>query len=155
MPARSRHCEWGATPNSVLMEPLSRHRDGKAGRSTDPRVRKPVRDRTSSPFRAKRTGLMKRLRSVLIIPLLVAPHAHAQERKTLEPVVVTATKIEEPAERLGAVVTIITQDDLARHNYPTIADALRDVPGVEVQRSGSLGKLTELRIRRATPPQGP
>ena len=49
---------------------------------------------------------MKRFASVLIIPLLIAPHAHAQERETLEPVVVTATKIEEPTERLGATVTI-------------------------------------------------
>jgi len=96
---------------------------------------------------------MKRFALVLIIPLFVASHAHAQERETLEPVVVTATKIEEPTERLGATVTIITADDLARHNYPTLADALRDVPGVEVQRSGSFGKLTELRIRGTTPQQ--
>jgi vitamin B12 transporter len=88
---------------------------------------------------------MKRLGSGLIIPLFVVARVHAQETQTLEPAVVTATKIEEPVERLGAVVTIITADDLARHNCPTVADALRDVPGVQVQRSGSLGKLTELR----------
>jgi len=96
---------------------------------------------------------MKPLGSGLIIPLFVVAHVHAQEAKTLEPVVVTATKIEEPSDRLGAVVTIITADDLVRHNYPTVADALRDVPGVQVQRSGSLGKLTELRIRGTTPQQ--
>ena len=96
---------------------------------------------------------MKRLGSALIIPLFVVVDVHAQETQTLEPAVVTATKIEEPVERLGAVVTIITADDLARHNYPTVADGLRDVPGVQVQRSGSLGKLTELRIRGTTPQQ--
>jgi vitamin B12 transporter len=96
---------------------------------------------------------MKRLGFALIIPLSVGAHVHAQETQTLEPAVVTATKIEEPVERLGAVVTIITADDLARHNYPTVADALRDVPGVQVQRSGPLGKLTEVRIRGTTPQQ--
>jgi len=81
------------------------------------------------------------------------PSQPAPRTETAEPVVVTATKVAEPVERLGAAVTVITEDELRTYNYPTIGDALRRVPGVEVQRSGSLGKLTEIRIRGTTPQQ--
>jgi vitamin B12 transporter len=77
----------------------------------------------------------------------------APRSETAEPVVVTATKIAEPVERLGAAVTVITEDELRTYNYPTVGDALRRVPGLDVQRAGSLGKLTEIRIRGTTPQQ--
>jgi len=85
--------------------------------------------------------------------LMSATTVGAQEPKRLEPVVVTATKIETPQERLGAAVDVITEDDLKTHNYETVGDALRQVPGVEIQRSGSLGKLTDLRIRGSSTSQ--
>jgi vitamin B12 transporter len=85
--------------------------------------------------------------------LMSATPVGAQEPKRLEPVVVTATKIETPQERLGAAVDVITEDDLKTHNYETVGDALRQVPGVEIQRSGSLGKLTDLRIRGSSTSQ--
>ncbi|MBI4609077.1 MAG: TonB-dependent receptor [Candidatus Rokubacteria bacterium] len=86
---------------------------------------------------------------VFVLLLMPAPMGLAQEVKRLEPVVVTATKIETPQERLGAAVTVITEEELKTHHYETVGDALRQVPGVEIQRSGSLGKLTSLRIRGA------
>jgi vitamin B12 transporter len=82
----------------------------------------------------------------VLLAATVSPAA-AQEAKRLEPVVVTATKLEEPQERLGATVTVITEDELKLYNYETVGDALRQVPGLEIQRSGSLGKLTNMRIR--------
>ena len=81
--------------------------------------------------------------------LMLAPTAVAQEVKRLEPVVVTATKVETPQERLGASVTVITEEELRTYNYDRIEDALRTVPGVEIQRSGSLGKTTSIKIRGA------
>lgn len=77
----------------------------------------------------------------------------AQEVKKLEPVVITATKIETPAERLGAAVTVITEEEIRARYYPSLADVLRQVPGVEVQRSGSLGKVTDVRIRGSSDKQ--
>ncbi len=77
----------------------------------------------------------------------------APRTETIEPVVVTATKIEEPLEHLGAAVTVITEDELKTYSYPTVGDALRRVSGLEVQRSGGFGKLTEIRIRGTTPQQ--
>jgi vitamin B12 transporter len=69
--------------------------------------------------------------------------------KRLEPVVVTATKVATPQERLGASVTVVTGDEIVEKNYPTVEEALRHVPGVDIQRSGGLGKTTAIRIRGA------
>ncbi|MGH7266921.1 MAG: TonB-dependent receptor plug domain-containing protein [Candidatus Rokuibacteriota bacterium] len=66
-----------------------------------------------------------------------------------EPVVVTATRLEEPLWQIGASVTVIPEEELRAHQYRTVEEALRHVPGVEVQRSGSLGKTTTARIRGA------
>jgi vitamin B12 transporter len=82
-----------------------------------------------------------------LIAAMISDPAAAQETKRLEPVVVTATKLEEPVERLGAAVTVISEDDLKLYNYESVGDALRQVPGVEIQRSGGPGKLTQIRIR--------
>jgi vitamin B12 transporter len=79
--------------------------------------------------------------------------AAAQEPERVDPVVITATKVETPASRVGASVTVITEDELETYNYERIEDALRQVPGVEVQRSGSPGKATTIRIRGANPNQ--
>ncbi len=79
--------------------------------------------------------------------------AGAQEVKKLEPVVVTATKTETPAGRLGASVTIVTEDDFKTYHYPTVDEALRQVPGLEIRRSGSFGKTTGITIRGANTKQ--
>ena len=77
----------------------------------------------------------------------------AQAPKTLDPVVVTATKTETPQARLGAAVTVITGEEIQEKNYVTLEDALRNVPGVDVQRSGGLGKTSAIRIRGASEQQ--
>ena len=97
---------------------------------------------------------MRRLTAVLTAVGLVLPGvAPAQEITRSEPIVVTATKVETSAEKLGASVTVITDEELRSYNYERIEDALRFVPGVDVIRSGSLGKTTAIRIRGANPNQ--
>ena len=54
----------------------------------------------------------------------------------------TGTKIETPAEQVGATVTVIDGDEIETRHYPTVDEALRNVPGVEIRRSGSFGKTT-------------
>src|SRR5215475_9100545 len=53
-PARSRHCEWGATPESVTE--ATGNYPGRPGDGDDPRVRRPDRDALVTPFREKRSG---------------------------------------------------------------------------------------------------
>ncbi len=86
--------------------------------------------------------------ALLVVPMLAATIS-AQEVQKLEPVVITATKVETPQEELGASVTVITEEDLRQFNLSRVEDALRSVPGVEVQRSGTLGKVTSVTIRGA------
>jgi vitamin B12 transporter len=92
---------------------------------------------------------MTRTVVVALVMMSAAVPAAAQERKELEPVVVTATKIETPASQLGASVTVVTEEDFHTYHYPTVDEALRHVPGVEIRRSGSLGKTTSISIRGA------
>jgi len=69
------------------------------------------------------------------------------EMKKVEPVVVTATKIETPPEQVTAAITVIPGEEIRSRHYTNLGDVLRTIPGVEIQRSGSLGKLTSARIR--------
>jgi vitamin B12 transporter len=73
----------------------------------------------------------------------------ALDVKQTDPVVVTATKVETPQSQLGAAVSIVTDDEVRTYHYSGIEEALRHVPGVEIQRSGSLGKTTSIKIRGA------
>jgi len=49
----------------------------------------------------------RRLVPMILVGLTVAAPGAAQEAKKLEPVVVTATKIETPAEEIGASVSVV------------------------------------------------
>ena len=94
--------------------------------------------------------MQKALRLVIATAVVAVGDAAAtwaQEKRQVDPVVVTATKIAEPRSQVGATVTVITEEELKTYNYVTVDDALRQVPGLEVQRSGSIGKLSEIRIR--------
>jgi vitamin B12 transporter len=50
-------------------------------------------------------------------------------------------------------VTVITGEHVDTQRYPTVDEALRAVPGVEIRRSGSFGKTTSISIRGANPSQ--
>jgi vitamin B12 transporter len=75
------------------------------------------------------------------------------EVKVADPVVVTATKVATPMSQLGAAVSIVTEDDVRTYNYSGVEEALRHVPGVDIQRSGGLGKTSSIRIRGANAQQ--
>jgi vitamin B12 transporter len=97
-----------------------------------------------------RTFIPTMLPTLLLMLLpLPTPAAVAQPAQPVDPVVVTATKVETPAERVGASVTIVTEEEIRTLNISKIEEALRMVPGVEIQRSGGLGKATSIKIRGA------
>ncbi|HXL15498.1 MAG TPA: TonB-dependent receptor, partial [Methylomirabilota bacterium] len=72
-------------------------------------------------------------------------------RYRLEPVVVTADRFPIRLDRVPADVSVITSERLEMRRPLLLADALRLAPGVDVQRSGSTGKLTDVRLRGADP----
>jgi vitamin B12 transporter len=70
-----------------------------------------------------------------------------EEARRLDPVVVTATMVATPQEKLGATVSVVTGDEITQYNYDRIEDVFRQVPGIAVQTSGSPGKAASLSIR--------
>jgi len=86
---------------------------------------------------------------LLVLALMAPVAAHAQEPKRVDPVLVTATPVETPSEQLGASVSVINGQDFQTYHYPTLDEALRNVPGVEIRRSGASGKTSSVTIRGA------
>jgi len=74
-----------------------------------------------------------------------------EPRYHLDPVIVTGERLPVPLGRVPLDVTVVGRDRLDTHPQFLLADALREVPALDVQRSGSLGKLTDARLRGADP----
>jgi vitamin B12 transporter len=73
--------------------------------------------------------------------------AHAQT-VALPDVVISANQSPQPADRVGASVTVLQGAELRARGVETVADALRTVPGVHVSNAnGNKGGLTQVRIR--------
>jgi vitamin B12 transporter len=64
-------------------------------------------------------------------------------------IVVTATRNESELRTLGHSVTVVNRDDIRRHGYQTVADAVAGVPGIQLQPGGSFGGTTSAIIRGA------
>jgi len=60
--------------------------------------------------------------------------------KVVDPVVVTATKLETPAQQLGASVSVIDGEDFQTTTIRPWTTRCATVPGVEIRRSGSFGQ---------------
>lgn len=82
----------------------------------------------------------------LFLPPLSAAVEAAQET-ILPPVVVTATRTETPEQDVTTSISVITADDIRKQQAVTVVDALRNVPGVDVVQSGSMGEVASLFIR--------
>ncbi|HEX8042950.1 TonB-dependent receptor [Candidatus Deferrimicrobium sp.] len=73
--------------------------------------------------------------------------AMAQEPVLTEPVVVTATRIEEKVSEQASSVSVVTREDMEQLSPSLAGDVLQRIPGVDVQRTGSLGGLENIKIR--------
>jgi vitamin B12 transporter len=64
-------------------------------------------------------------------------------------VVVTASRVDEPARDVASDVTVIPSGDLKNAQQRMLSTALREVPALDVNQSGGLGGLTSVFIRGA------
>jgi vitamin B12 transporter len=80
---------------------------------------------------------------------LAAIPALSDEVGNTETVVVTATKAAEPRELTGTSISVLTAEDLANQQFVAVSDALANVPGVQVVRSGAIGQPTSILLRGA------
>jgi len=62
-------------------------------------------------------------------------------------VVVSASLGGALAPETGSSVTVVSQDEIASQGFVTLADSLRNVPGVAINRTGQLGAVTSAFIR--------
>jgi len=69
------------------------------------------------------------------------------ENSAPEIMVVSASRTDMELTRVASSVTVIDRESIERRQSVYIADMLRDVPGLSVNRSGSGGSLTEVRSR--------
>ncbi|MGB8600797.1 MAG: TonB-dependent receptor [Rhizomicrobium sp.] len=72
--------------------------------------------------------------------------ASAQE---VETVVVSATRTTQPLAKTGTTVTVIDATDLDARQSVSLTDALSDVPGLSVNRTGGAGQTTTVYLRGA------
>ncbi len=80
--------------------------------------------------------------------MTIAGAAHAEpEVQILPDTVVSANRVEVPSSEVGSAVTVITGKEMEDRQIRILADALRDVPGVSVNRTGPRGLFTQIRIR--------
>ncbi|HEY9157395.1 TonB-dependent receptor plug domain-containing protein [Candidatus Binatus sp.] len=76
-----------------------------------------------------------------------------QEAQKLNPVVVTATRIEQPIADIGTTITVVEDPQIQEQKIDRVGDVLRQVPGLQVTQSGSPGSVTDVSIRGATSAQ--
>lgn len=80
--------------------------------------------------------------------VLNASLAQAEEARVLDPIEVSGLRPVE-LDSVTSSVSVLTADNLAVRLSPNPVDQLRAVPGVAVSRAGSVGGLTQVRMRGA------
>src|SRR4051812_33954790 len=94
---------------------------------------------------------MKNILALFLLLLCVAStHLVAQDRDStqkLSTVVVSASKVPQPAGTLTQAVTVLSGEDLRARGVARVSDALREVPGASLVQSGSFGAVTTLFLR--------
>ncbi len=86
----------------------------------------------------------------LVAALAVPGTATAQApAEALPEITVSSHQVPVELSRTGTAVTVMRGDDLRARGVRDLAEALRDVPGVNVAPTGSAGTLTQVRIRGA------
>jgi vitamin B12 transporter len=94
---------------------------------------------------------MSRLRILIAVVATAASSRSLLAQNTdttqLRTVVVSASKVPQPASALTQAVTVITGEDLRARGVTRVSDALREVPGAMLAQSGSFGSATSLFLR--------
>ena len=101
------------------------------------------------------TRFMRRTIAGIIFPIaflhVSIVSAQEAEAPVVPDIVVTADRVEEPATKTGASITVISAAEIEKTGAKGVADVLRSVPGVDVHDSGGIGTATNVAIRGANP----
>lgn len=88
------------------------------------------------------------VKATAVLAALFSVPAFADETTSAD-VVVTANRVETQSDKIGSAVTVITAEQIERSQRKSVADILRDVPGLAVSQTGGAGRSTAIRIRGA------
>jgi vitamin B12 transporter len=66
---------------------------------------------------------------------------------TLDPVIVSATRVEQQLSDVLPSATVITREEIERAHAPTLIDLLQGQPGIEIGRSGGPGTQSSIFMR--------
>jgi vitamin B12 transporter len=94
----------------------------------------------------------KTVRKILLLSssaVLLAAQVPALAAETSETVVVSATRTEQPLEKTGASISLLTGNDLMAQQTVFLADALAETPGLIVNRVGGAGQTATISLRGA------
>ncbi|EKM31637.1 tonB-dependent Receptor Plug domain protein, partial [Vibrio harveyi] len=87
--------------------------------------------------------------SAAVLSVLAASQVHAESNVfSMEEVVVTANKIEQPLSKVAGSVVVVTGDEIESRGETELYDALRNEPGVSV--TGGAGRPQNITIRGMT-----
>lgn len=87
---------------------------------------------------------MKRyLSAAALLPL----SCHAVFATELDPLIVTATRTAQTADKTLASVTVISRDDIVRQQAQSVQDLLRGIAGISISNNGGAGKATSVFLR--------
>ena len=86
--------------------------------------------------------------AVLLASAICASAAEAPDSpESAEPVIVSATRLPTPELEVASSVTVITADDIAVRQERSLPDILKDVPGLNIVRTGGPGGQTAIFMR--------
>ena len=85
--------------------------------------------------------------ALLAVGPVAAAQSTARDTARTAPIVVTDTRTPLAAERVTSSVSVLTGAQLRAEGIATVADALRQVPGLALAQTGSYGGVTSLFIR--------
>jgi len=77
----------------------------------------------------------------------LTPLAHAATDVSLDEIVVTATRMDQPLKQTLSSTTVITQEDIKNSQITDVPTILRSVAGVEISQNGGTGKTSSVYLR--------
>ncbi len=90
---------------------------------------------------------LRRMPAVLLPLGSLCPLFAAEVPDELDPIIVTATRLETALDQVPASVSVVEGEDLERAQVTDTLEVLRDIPGFTIVQTGSRGGTTSLFVR--------
>jgi len=93
------------------------------------------------------------MRRLCLAPLFVLPFSSVAADPTpagmtdMAAIVISASRIEQPASMVGSSITVLNADELIERGVSFVGDAFREVPSLAVTSQGPRGSQTQIRVR--------